>query len=130
MQHSAVADWRSDCPISCALDLIGDRWTLLVLRDLFFGAHYFDELSKSAEGIASNVLGDRLRKLEREGLISRAPDREDGRRVRYALTARGKSLEPVLAALARWGVENVPGTRPRVPLSRLYGGGRTPKTRG
>ena len=125
-----MSDWRSDCPISCTLDLIGDRWTLLVLRDLFLGAHYFDELSKSAEGIASNVLGDRLRKLEREGLISRAPDRDDGRRVRYALTPRGTSLEPVLAALARWGVENVPGTKARVPLSRLYGGGREPKTRG
>ncbi len=121
---------RSDCPIACTLDLVGDRWTLLVLRDLFFGAHYFDDFSESEEGIASNVLGDRLRKLEQAGLVSRKPDEHDGRRVRYALTERGKSLKPVLVAIARWGVENIEGTRPRLPLDQLYGRSPRAKVRG
>jgi len=108
--------WRSNCPIACTLDLVGDRWTLLVLRDLFFGARYFDDFQQSPEGIATNILGDRLRKLERDGFVSRTRDAEDARRFCYALTARGKSLKPVLLALARWGAEQIEGTVPRIPL--------------
>ena len=113
--------WRSNCPIACTLDLVGDRWTLLVLRDLFFGARYFDDFQKSDEGIATNILGDRLKKLEREGFLSRTRDGDDARRFRYELTARGKSLKPVLIAVARWGVEQIEGTVPRIPLGSFKG---------
>ena len=65
---------RSDCAIACTLDLVGDRWTLLVIRDLFLGATYFEDFRKSEEGIAPNILGDRLRKLEEHGLVTRTPD--------------------------------------------------------
>lgn len=117
--------FRSNCPVACTLDLIGDRWTLLVLRDLFFGAHYFDDFRQSDEGIATNILGDRLRKLERDGFVSRTRDADDARRYRYALTARGKSLKPVLIAIARWGDEQIEGTVPRIPLG-TYKGTRKP----
>lgn len=110
---------RSDCPIACTLDLIGDRWTLIVLRDLFLGARYFEDFRESPEGIATNILGDRLRKLEAARLVSREKDPEDGRRIRYALTPRGASLQPVLVALACWGMENFEGTVSRVPPDKL-----------
>ncbi|MET0341562.1 MAG: helix-turn-helix domain-containing protein [Polyangiales bacterium] len=114
---------RSSCPVACALDLIGDRWTLLVVRDLLFGAHYFDDFKKSPEGIATNILGQRLRFLHEHGFVSRTADEADGRRVRYALTERGKSLEPVMMAVARWGAEHVEGAKmPPLPAkSRARG---------
>lgn len=118
-------DWRSNCPIACTLDLIGDRWTLLVLRDLLLGSHYFDEFLASGEGIATNILGDRLRKLERDGFVTRARDEVDARRFRYALTERGKSLKPVLLALAQWGIAHIEGTVARVPLP-VENGARRP----
>lgn len=118
--------WRSNCPVACTLDLIGDRWTLLVLRDLFFGARYFDDFQRSDEGIATNILGDRLKKLERDGFVSRTRDDDDARRFRYALTERGKSLKPVLIAIARWGAEQIEGTVPRIPLGPSKGPRKTP----
>lgn len=103
-------DRRSNCPIACTLDLIGDRWTLVVLRDLFMGKSRFDDLA-GAEGIATNVLAERLARLEHEGIVSRTRDPADARRVVYALTPRGRSLAPVLQAVAAWGLEHLRGTR-------------------
>lgn len=117
-----MSDARSTCPIACTLDLLGDRWTLLVVRDLFFGARYFDDFQKSPEGIASNILGDRLRKLEADGLITRTRDEQDGRRFRYELTARGRGLKKVLIEIARWGLENIEGTVGRIPLDKAAEG--------
>ncbi|MDB4989548.1 MAG: putative transcriptional regulator [Myxococcaceae bacterium] len=105
-----MSERRSNCPIACALDLVGDRWTLLVLRDLFLGARYFDDFRSSSEGVATNILGDRLRKLEQAGLVSRTPEPNDKRRVRYELTVRGRSVDKVLLAMRRWGLENIDGT--------------------
>lgn len=103
---------RSDCPIACTLDLVGDKWTLLVLRDLlFFGKRRFDEFASSPEGIATNVLSDRLARLEREQLVARERDPDDARRVLYSPTERAKSLRPVLRAIVQWGLDNVEGTR-------------------
>jgi DNA-binding HxlR family transcriptional regulator len=112
-----VDERRSDCPIACTLDLIGDRWTLVVLRDLFAGKSRFDELA-SAEQIATNILSERLARLEREGMLDRASDPDDARRAIYTLTARGRSLAPVLQAVATWGLEHVRGTRMIAELSR------------
>ena len=113
-----MTEFRSTCPIARTLDLLGDKWTLIVLRDLFFGACYFDDFSKSPEGIATNILGDRLKKLERDGFVARAKDENDGRRVRYALTDRGKGLKPLLIAVARWGLENIEGSVAKINLPR------------
>lgn len=102
---------RSDCPISCALDLIGDKWTLVVLRDmLFFNKTRFDELLESPEKISSSVLTDRLHKLERAGLIEKAPYSSHRLRMTYSPTEKGRALEPVLNEIVRWAKRNIDGT--------------------
>ncbi len=106
------ADRRSVCPIACTLDLIGDRWTLLVLRDLWAGKARFSEFLESPEGIASNILAARLEMLVASGLVAREP--EEGRARTYALTDKGKSLRPVLAAMRDWGLAHIPGTEARI----------------
>lgn len=94
-----------------ALNVFGDRWTLLVVRDLLFsGKCSFSEFASSSEGIASNVLTDRLQRLEQAGLIQRACDPKDGRRVLYRLTERGLGLAPAMLEIVRWGVQNDPDT--------------------
>jgi DNA-binding HxlR family transcriptional regulator len=108
MAH-AKNSWRSTCPIARTLDLVGDRWTLLVLRDLYGGKSRFDEFLASPEGIATNILSERLARLEREKLIVRSPDAEDGRRGIYSLTDSGKSLLPVLGTMRDWGLAHIPG---------------------
>jgi DNA-binding HxlR family transcriptional regulator len=101
---------RSVCPVACALDIVGDRWTLLVVRDLFCGKSQFKEFRASPEGIASNILSDRLAKLERHGLVERVPLPAIGKDA-YQLTQRGRSLEPLLEQITAWGLAQVKGTR-------------------
>lgn len=101
---------RSVCPVACTLDIIGDRWTLLVIRDLFFGKRYFDEFLASPEGIATNILSTRLASLTKRKLARRVADDQDKRRVAYELTEKGRSLKSVLEVVARWGMEQCPGT--------------------
>lgn len=103
---------RSDCPIACALDLVGDRWTLLVLRDLFLGKHRYEEFLASAEGIATNILSARLQRLEQLGMIDSQICPDNRRRKHYELTPLGRSFVPVLRALASWGLEHIEGTVP------------------
>jgi len=100
-------DQRSPCPIAGALDIIGDRWTLLVIRDLLWDKQRFDDFLKAPEGIATNILSQRLRWLVENGLAERTPDPEDGRKVIYNLTERGKSLRPLLKSIAKWGLESI-----------------------
>lgn len=107
----AQPERRSPCPIACALDLLGDRWTLIVVRDLFLGRRYFEEFLTSPEGIATNILSDRLKLLASHGLVEKLADESDRRRFIYKLTTRGKSLKKVLIPLTRWSLENIPGTR-------------------
>src|SRR6266508_3991593 len=91
---------RSGCPIDYALDIFGDRWTLLVIRDLVFGGkRHFHEVIESPEGIASNILAARLKKLEMKGLISRHPDPENRRQVVYELESRTCCEEPECLAM-------------------------------
>ena len=106
---SSDRDLRSCCPIACTLDLVGDRWTLLVIRDLMLGKSRFDQFIASPEGIATNILARRLRLLVDQGLAIREPDSEDGRKVTYRLTERGESLRPVIKAIAAWGLESIEG---------------------
>jgi len=102
---------RSPCPISGSLDLIGDRWTLLVVRDLFWGKRRFGEFLESPEYIPTNILADRLGRLEQAGLLGRKPYQENPPRYDYALTRKGRDLGPVLAALVTWGKCHIPGSR-------------------
>ena len=94
---------RSGCPISTALDIFGDRWTLLIVRDLMFsGLRTFKEFAAAGEGIATNVLSDRLERLECAGIIDRQPDASDGRKIVYRLTAKGMDLAPMLVEMIIW----------------------------
>lgn len=94
---------RSGCPVACALDVIGDHWSLLVIRDLMFlGRHEYKDMLASEEGISSNILSDRLAKLETAGLVSSAPYPHSRRRKLYYLTERGKDLIFVLLEISKW----------------------------
>jgi DNA-binding HxlR family transcriptional regulator len=101
---------RSTCPAACALDLAGDRWTLLIVRDLLRGRDTFGKLAASDEGIPTNILADRLKRMEQAGLIAAKPYQERPVRYAYSLTGKGRDLCDVLAALARWGKKHVRGT--------------------
>ncbi|HEY9728781.1 MAG TPA: helix-turn-helix domain-containing protein [Chroococcales cyanobacterium] len=102
---------RSHCPIACTLDLIGDRWTLLIIRDmLFFRKQRFEEFLESPEGISTNILTSRLKSLEQLGLVEKQPYSNHSRRMNYQLTEQGQSLRPVLKAMTKWGLENIPET--------------------
>lgn len=100
---------RSRCPINLSLEIFGDRWTLLVLRDVVFGgARHFRELLGGEERISSNVLADRLAALVEHGLLSRAGDASHKQKVTYSLTERAIDLVPVLVQLSAWGVRHLP----------------------
>jgi DNA-binding HxlR family transcriptional regulator len=103
MRRSPTQPPRSGCPIGIALDLIGDAWTLLVVRDLMFkGANSFNDFLQAGEGIATNVLADRLSRLEAGGLVDKVRDPADARRFVYRLTGKGIDLAPVLVELVLW----------------------------
>jgi DNA-binding HxlR family transcriptional regulator len=94
---------RSDCPISFALDIFGDKWSLLILRDLIFkGKKTYGEFLTSEEKIATNILADRLTMLEREGLIKSKLDQEKKTRYNYTLTSKAVDLVPALIEIIRW----------------------------
>ena len=100
--------FRSPCPVASAVDLLGDRWTLVVLRTIFAGRHRFGELLDACEGIATNILADRLERLEAYGLVTRTAYQEGPARYAYHLTERGADLLPVLQALAAWAGKHIP----------------------
>ena len=102
---------RSNCPIACALDLVGDKWTLVVLRDIVMvRRRYFQELLASNEGIASNILASRLKQLEAAGMITRRRDPAEPKRVVYEATERALDLLPVMLELMRWSMKYDPNT--------------------
>lgn len=102
---------RSVCPIACTLDVIGDKWTMLVIRDLALGKSYFKDFTQSPEKIATNILSDRLARLLENELIEQFPSPEHPGRVGYRLTKKGESLRPVLKSILDWGLANIDGTR-------------------
>ena len=107
---------RSDCPIANTLDLLGDRWTLLVIRDLLLlGKRRFGELLASPEGIPTNILTDRLRRLEECGIVVKAPYQDRPQRCEYHLTRKGTDLLPVLTAIAEWARRHIPGVPAATP---------------
>jgi DNA-binding HxlR family transcriptional regulator len=102
---------RSDCAVACTLDIIGDRWTLLIVRDLLRGPRYFDDFLRSPEGIATNILSARLRTLCEQGLVEKAPDPSDQRRYIYRLSEDGLRLGELVRDVAAWGLRYLPGTK-------------------
>jgi DNA-binding HxlR family transcriptional regulator len=101
---------RSPCPVASALDLLGDRWTLLVIRDLFLGRSRFRDFTASPESIPTNILTDRLRRLTASGLIQQIPSPDGTKHRAYQLTKKGKTLRPTLLSLRDWGLKWIGNT--------------------
>jgi len=108
---SRVRTPRSPCPIANTLDILGDKWTLLVVRDLLFlGKRLYGEFMQSGEGIPTNILADRLKRLEETGLVTKEPYQSNPVRHQYRLTRKGTELFPVLREIIRWANKHIPGT--------------------
>ena len=101
---------RSACAVANSLDIVGDKWSLLVVRDLLHGKSTYGELAKSQERIPTNILAERLERLVGAGILTRAPYQEHPVRYSYTLTPKGRALGEVLLAYVRWGKTHIPGT--------------------
>src|SRR5215472_19264931 len=101
---------RSACAIANSLDIVGDKWSLLVVRDLLHGKRTYGELVNSPERIPTNILAERLKRLEAAGIISSTPYQQRPVRYAYTLTPKGTALGEVLLAFVRWGKQYIPGT--------------------
>jgi len=109
-ESEARAFLRSRCAVACSLDLVGDKWSLLVVRDLLRGNATYGDLQNSREGIPTNILADRLKKLEEARVIAKSAYQQHPVRYSYRLTEKGKALGDVLLAFVRWGKKHIPGT--------------------
>ncbi len=111
---------RSGCPLNATVEMLGDRWSLLIIRDMMLrGFESFKEFLECYEGIATNVLADRLRKLVAHGIITREPDPSDGRKRIYLLTEKGMDLAPVLTEMVLWAADHgETGNEPLVKMMR------------
>lgn len=115
---AAQREIRSACPLANALDILGDRWTLLVLRDLiFYGRREFSEFMGSGEGIASNILSERLERLCCSGLVARFDHPTNGKKYVYRVTAKGADLIPTMIELVLWSAQYLPEVQ--VPPERM-----------
>ena len=124
---------RSGCPINLATEVLGDKWSLIVLRDLMFGdkRYYRELLHNSLEGIASNILADRLQRLVTNGLVSRAPDPTHKQKIRYSLTEPAIQLVPIMAHIGAWGNRHLPVSRElAIRAELLEAGNATTSSRG
>lgn len=100
---------RSHCPVNLSLEVFGDKWSLIIIRDIMFeGKRYFRELLQSEEKIASNILTDRLAMLEQEGIISKAEDPGHKQKFIYSLTSRGIDLLPIMVEIGEWSIKHKP----------------------
>lgn len=115
----ASSSFRSACPVACSLDLLGDRWTLLIVRDLFRGKTRYGEFLAGPEGIPTNILADRLVRLEQSGLVASTPYQQNPQRYAYTLTDKGHDLKPVIGALAGWALRHLPRVQPDKQLLTL-----------
>ena len=113
------AEGRSSCPVACSLDLLGDKWTLLVVRDLLLGKTTYTEFQKSPEGVPTNILAERLKRLQAAGIIEKSRYQERPVRYAYHLTAKGRDLRPVLSAMIDWGNKYIPGTLTREQIEAM-----------
>jgi DNA-binding HxlR family transcriptional regulator len=102
---------RSPCPVACSLDVVGDRWTLLIIRDLLLGRSRFRDFSASPEGIPTNILSDRLERLLQHRIVEQTPAPDGTKRLAYRLTEKGDGLRSVLKAMRDWGLKWDKSTR-------------------
>jgi DNA-binding HxlR family transcriptional regulator len=103
MATQRKAERRSECPLNASVEMLGDRWSLLIVRDMMLrGFSTYKEFMECYEGIATNILADRLRKLVAHGIVGAEPDPADGRKLIYSLTAKGIDLAPVLTEMVIW----------------------------
>jgi DNA-binding HxlR family transcriptional regulator len=109
------------CPVAKTLDLVGGRWTLLIVRELLVGPQRFTDLHVALEGIPRNLLADRLRHLEAHGLVSRQELPPPAARTVYELTGPGRELLPIIGALAQWGLTHLPPPGPEEPVNPSLG---------
>jgi len=111
-----IPEKRSDCPVANMLDLVGDKWTLLVIRDmLFFGKRLYKEFADSSEGIPTNILADRLRRMEQADLLTKEAYQKKPVRYAYRLTAKGWDVLPILKAIKDWAFKYCSGMSPPSP---------------
>lgn len=103
---------RSRCPVACTLDVLGDRWSLLVIRDVMRGKKRYAEFLASSERIPTNILADRLKRLARQGVIRSRKYSQHPPRLEYELTAKGEDLRPIMRAMVDWGVRHAGGRMP------------------
>ena len=101
---------RSSCPVANMLDLFGDKWTLLIIRDLILGKNRYGEFAQSVERIPTNILADRLKRLEMAGIIVKTAYCDKPLRYDYQLTEKGKDLQPILEAMVAWAGKYIPGS--------------------
>ena len=101
---------RSGCPINLTMEIVGDRWSLIVIRDIMFGnrRHFRELLTRSEEGISSNILADRLKHLVEQGMLIREDDPGSGTQTLYLPTEKALALMPVIDAMTKWGLEHGP----------------------
>jgi len=120
---------RSKCAVASTLDIVGDKWSLLVIRDLFAGKSTYSELLAAAERVPTNILADRLKRLEEAGIIEKNAYQERPVRFAYSLTPKGRDMGEILLAIVRWGRKHIPGTVALGIATRTGGASKTAKTR-
>jgi len=118
-RKTQVKPTRLPCPLASSLDIFGDKWSLLVIRDLFFGKKTFGEFQKSSEHIPSNILAERLKRLETAGIIKKSAYQQRPVRYAYLLTEKGKDLGAVMKAMVDWGNKHIPGTYSFSEISKM-----------
>lgn len=101
---------RSDCPVAGVLDRFGDKWTLLIIRELLFNQHHrYNEFAAMPEGIPTNILADRLKRLVEQDVLEKVAYQQHPPRYEYYLTPKGRDLEPIIRSMVQWGLKYVPG---------------------
>ena len=101
---------RSPCPVACLLDIVGDKWTLLVVRDITMGKRMYSEFVTSPENIPTNILADRLKRLIKDGIIKKQPYQQKPVRYEYLLTEKGEDLKQVMKSMVKWSNKHISGT--------------------
>ncbi|MET0081219.1 MAG: helix-turn-helix domain-containing protein [Candidatus Thiodiazotropha lotti] len=109
---------RSICPIASALDILGDKWSLLVVRDLFAGKATYSEIQSSPERIPTNILANRLARLTDHQIVEKKPYQQHPVRYEYSLTPKGTELGPILKSMVDWGEKHIPGTKAKIKMKR------------
>jgi DNA-binding HxlR family transcriptional regulator len=105
---------RSPCPVSCSLDIFGDKWTLLIIRDLIFGRSRFKEMAMSPEKPPTNILTERLNRLVSSGILEKTPSKDGTKHLAYKLTDKGLALKPILESIRNWGLNWLPETEAKL----------------